>query len=141
VPGSGRGRFSLICVTDLAVALVALLERPGPDKATYEIDDAAPQGHDWADLAAAGGKAVGRPVRRLRVPQPLLLGLAGLSLLFAKVSGKAQVFTPGKLRELCHPDWVAKGPPLPASVDWRPRVGLEEGFAKTVAWYNAQGWL
>lgn len=141
VPGSGQGRFSLICVTDLAAALVAMMERPGPDSATYEIDDGAVQGHDWVALAAAGAKAFDRPVRRFRVPGGLLFALAFLPLLFAKVSGKAQVFTPGKVCELCHPDWVAKGPALPAAVDWQPRVTLEEGFAKTVAWYNAQGWL
>ena len=145
VPGWGRAgpraRFSLICVIDLAAALVALIEAQELGKGTFELDDGTPQGYDWPALAAAGGKAFGRPVRLWPMPRFLLFALAGLVQGAAKVSGKAQVLTPGKVREFCHDDWVAGENLLQEAVDWRPRLGLEEGFAETVAWYNAQGWL
>jgi hypothetical protein len=50
------------------------------------------------------------------------------------------IFTRGKAREILHGDWSVSlaelepgGPPA--------RIGLEQGFAQTVAWYRAHGWL
>jgi len=48
------------------------------------------------------------------------------------------MLTPGKARELFHPDWVARQPLLADHSDWRPTIRLTDGFADTIAWCRAQ---
>ena len=141
VPGKGTGRFSLIYVTDLAAALADLLEAPGLAADSFELHDGPSLGHDWLALARAAAKALGRPVRLLPVPRPLLFAAAGLAVALGRVTGKAAMLTPGKVREFCHDDWVARENLLESSIAWQPSVGLEEGFAEAIAWYKAEGWM
>jgi hypothetical protein len=57
----------------------------------------------------------------------------------AVLTGGRAIFGPGKARELLHPDWtVSEG----AFLD-RPKAvfDLSEGFAQSVVWYRANGWL
>ncbi|MDP4822723.1 MAG: hypothetical protein NWR47_02120, partial [Aestuariivirgaceae bacterium] len=44
----------------------------------------------------------------------------------------------GKLGELYHADWVARGPELPG---FAPQIGFARGFAETLAAYRDQGLL
>jgi acyl carrier protein len=71
VPGRGQGRFSLIYVEDLADAVVALLRHRIPP-GLYELHDGRPGGYDWSDMAAIAARAVGRPVRPVRLSAPVM---------------------------------------------------------------------
>jgi nucleoside-diphosphate-sugar epimerase len=42
------------------------------------------------------------------------------------------MLTPGKVRELTHPDWVCHDAPLRAATGWSPRIGLQEGMRLTI---------
>ena len=55
--------------------------------------------------------------------------------------GQTPRLTPDKLRELYHPDWVCRENPLAETAGWAPALTLDQGFAATVEWYRAQGWL
>ena len=75
------------------------------------------------------------------LPRPIvqMAGLAGGML--ARITGKAQILTVGKARELYHSDWVIAGVRLDATGQWKPRMTFESGFADTLRWYRAHGWL
>jgi len=97
-------------------------------------------------VVAAAGRLAGRPVRAITVPRALLRLAAALSTAGALVSGRPAVLSQGKVNEFGHPDWVCQpqppgAPSLSDCISWRPAVGLDEGFSKTVAWYKAAGWL
>jgi len=51
------------------------------------------------------------------------------------------MLTPGKVREILHPDWVCHDSRVTAVTGWRPRFALAEGFAQTIAWYRQNRWL
>lgn len=144
VPGSAQARFSLIYVEDLARALVSLVEHP--DAAAWDgeplpLDDGAEGGYAWSELAALAGRALGRRVRVLQLPPALLAPLAWGSAGVSRLTGKPAMISPGKLRELAWPDWVAKAQPQRLPSDGRPRVPFTEGFTLTLQWYEKQGWL
>lgn len=132
-----RSRFSLIHVDDLAELIRGLLDAPPWHGAVLEPDDGS-GGYGWDDLAQIAGSRLGRRVRTIAVPRPLLWPLAVLAQAGGAVLGRAPALTPGKLRELYHPDWVCRGT---APAGDRARVTFENGFAATLAWYKQNGWL
>lgn len=124
-------RFSVIDVTDLA-ALLADIARSGPGGPAPSI--LAPFGHralGWSDLGASAARVIGKPVRELVLPAPVLtLAGAGADLV-ARLSGRAQVFSRGKVREMRAGDWIGETPlvtPTPLDVTMRrclaPFLGL-----------------
>lgn len=147
---AGGGRFSMIYVDDLAAAAVAALAPDLPPRGLLEPDDGTAGGYGWAEVLAAAAGQAGRPLRALAVPRPLQRLAAGLSGAGALVTGRPAMLTQGKVNEIAHPDWVCRPRPLDAPggaaalsdcISWRPAVGLDEGFSRTMAWYKAAGWL
>jgi nucleoside-diphosphate-sugar epimerase len=135
-PNRPNARLSLIHVEDLAEALALALDRPLPS-AVCEIDDGQPGGYSHGDMAAAAAEALGRRVQPLRIPQ----GLIGTVASFNSLRRSAQILTPAKVRELFHPDWVARDRSLAAATGFAARYDLTEGFRHTIWWYRSRGWL
>lgn len=135
IPAAAEARFSLLHVEDLAKFLIARLA----DRTTglREIDDGRANGYGWPDLAKGAAETEGREPRLVFLPRWLLQGLSWpVSLLGAGLKLRVPL-TPGKVRELYHPDWVARG----ADAGLADAVQFEEGFRLTIAWYREQGWL
>jgi uncharacterized protein YbjT (DUF2867 family) len=140
VPLTGRGRAAMMYGADAgeAVAAAAL----GGGTGCFALADERPEGYEMAEILRAAAAAQGRaPWALLPVPGLVLRGLGGLNGALGTLSGRAVMFTAGKARELAHPDW-AVGPDelLPREV-YEPRTSLGVGFAESVSWYRAQGWL
>jgi hypothetical protein len=77
----------------------------------------------------------------IRVPRPALTAIAAGVELHRRVAGSLTALSLAKVPELYHPDWVARGPRLETRIDWKPGIDLAKGFADTLAWYRAIGWL
>lgn len=139
--GSHDQRVSLLHVDDLARGLVAASEGLVAPGKIYEADDGTKQGYAWRDLAKAAGHTLGFTPRIHLLPR-MVVRMAGLvGGIMAKATGKAQILTTGKARELYHTDWVIKGIRLDETGQWKPRIRFDEGFASTLRWYRAHGWL
>ena len=135
-------RASILYVEDVAAAVVETALRPPPD-GVYEVGDEKPDGHAWAEIAEALGRALSRsrPARRLRLPRPVLGSIAAAVESAGRLRGKAAMVTPGKIAEFFHPDFAARDNLFSEATDWRPATPLEQGFAKTVRWYQERGLL
>lgn len=129
LPVPPEGRASLIHVRDLAALLVALCEQAGDayKPAIWEVDDGTPGGLSHTDLAAAFGRALGRKVRAIPTPRPLLKGIGYLSRLILGAKAK---LTPDRARYMCHPDWVSNPAMKPPASFWSPQIGPDEGLAE-----------
>ncbi len=134
-------RISLLHVDDLARGLVSASEGLVEPGKIYEADDGRDNGYTWQELAKLAGHTLGFTPRVHLLPGKVV-GMAGLvGEMLARATGKAQVLTAGKARELYHPDWVIRGLRLDETGQWKPRIGFDEGFAGTLRWYRAHGWL
>jgi len=140
VPAGGRGRLSLIHVADLCAALMAMLIRP-PADGVYEIDDGAVGGYSLAEMAGVAAAVLGRPARVVGVPRLVMMGVAGVQQVVARVTGRPAILSPGKVREIFHHDWIVTDRRLAAALDFRPRFDLKDGFADTIQWYSRRKWL
>lgn len=132
VPAGSTGRFSLLYVDDLASAVARWLEAGAGLGRTFELDDGHAGGYDWATVLAVAGRVLrqGAPVRRLPVPLGLLSLAAVANLATARLVGYDPMLTPGKLREITHPDWLCDSSDFASTMDWRAAVRLEEGLAR-----------
>ncbi|MFN3592478.1 MAG: NAD-dependent epimerase/dehydratase family protein, partial [Thermaurantiacus sp.] len=144
VPIPAHGVAAMIFVTDLARAILALAEDLAGEArcsgGTFEIDDGA-GGHSQAKIAAAIGAAIGREVRALPVPRPLITAGALLDTLVSRMAGQLPSLSIDRARYLPHPDWSADSGPLRALGLWEPSTDLAEGMAETARWYRRQGML
>ena len=133
VPAAARGRFSLIHVEDLAEAVLRWLDADTGYGMTFELDDGHPSGYDWDTVLLLAARALrdGRPVRRVRVPTHLLGAAASANLRAARILGYAPMLTPGKLREIMHPDWLGDSRAFTHATGWHPSIDLESGLARS----------
>lgn len=134
IPGQSKARFSLVHVEDFA--LVVCEAATAKQTGVIEVDDMS-GGHDWHELAALNRKINNYPRHVVFLPRSLVTGVAIASELTSKLTGQSGMVNRGKVNELYHGDWVARG-------DGWPRdnpIGLAKGLAETVTWYRAHGWL
>jgi 2-alkyl-3-oxoalkanoate reductase len=138
-PANGPARLSLIHATDLAAACIAIVESDAVRGATLEIDDLHPGGYGWPDIAAALGEAVGRPVRLRRLPRCLFGAIAAASVCWSRAVGRPAMITPGKIRELWHPDWVSRTTELQDKIHWESQITVNKGFSEAAATFRDAG--
>jgi nucleoside-diphosphate-sugar epimerase len=135
IPGSPRSRFSLLHVGDLARLIAELIDED--PRGIHEIDDGTKGGYSWPDVLAIAEASAGRPIMPVYLPRGLTLAASYPAAAMARLVGRAAFFSPDKVRQLYHPDWVCRTSLLvPPSA-----IRFAEGFAETVRWYREQGWL
>ena len=139
LPGPATARLALAHVDDVVAAIVALAGRASRPP-LLAIGGARPEGYDWREILEAAAVAMGRHPRFLPVPAWCLRTAAAISEAVGLMAARPAVFTRGKAREILHGDWSVSQAEL-ASGGPPARIGLEQGFAQTVAWYRAHGWL
>lgn len=129
----GRGsRFSLLYVEDLARAVVAAVNADRISQVIFELDDGKREGYSWSEVIEIAARYREGWVLPLTVPESLLRGVAGVSEIFSRISGKAPMLTSAKVNELRHPDWVCDNTPIFRSLNWRPVVPFDVGLRKTL---------
>ncbi|TAJ85228.1 NAD(P)-dependent oxidoreductase [Reyranella sp.] len=139
-PWLSSARLSLIHVSDLAETLALAVER-SPERSIYEIDDGTAGAYSYADMARAAGAALGRQPWHVKVPRPIMAGIAVWNGLRQSLGGPTQILTQGKVAEIFHQDWSVHDRRLAAAIGFQPRYDLTAGFRDTVQWYRSQHWL
>lgn len=133
-----EGRISVIEVSDLARLLLATVPNPETRARIYEADDGTEGGWSHTSFGRAIGWAVGRNVRTLTAPAPVLRLAAKLDHLFR---GSGAKLTADRVSYFCHPDWVIDPALRPPAALWQPLTGTRDGLKATAQAYLAAGWL
>lgn len=138
--GAPGARVTVLHARDLAEAVAAAAEAEGP--LLWELSDACAEGRTWPEIAAAACRARGRTRRAVALPAALVRAAGRLGDLGARLPLlPPPILTSGKAREILHADWSVAPARRPPEALWRPRIDLDAGFAETVAWYRAAGWI
>lgn len=141
IPGPPESRLSFIHVDDFASAVLAVITARETLTGTFETDDGTVGGYGWSEIAEALAAAVGRPVRQITVPRPVLRAAGMLALATARITRKPLMLRPDKVNELRHPDWVCRDSRFQEVTGWHARFSAADGFMHAVAWYRAHGLL
>ena len=138
VPLPPRGSLSVIAVSDLCRLLLDCLDRRATITQMYEPDDGHAGGWSHAEFARLIGRAIGRRVLPLSVPERLL---RWVSTADARIRKERAKLTADRVAYFCHPDWTVSAAKRPPSDIWQPRIETAQGLADTAAWYRTEGWL
>lgn len=126
--GSNENRVSLVHVKDLIDAVVYLLEQEEHRQQIYELHDGYPGGYSWQDIINVVKRLSGRSIFNLRIPVSFVYLIAAINIALSKVFGSKPMLSPGKVRELTHPSWVADNSKISMDTGWNPKITLEEGL-------------
>jgi nucleoside-diphosphate-sugar epimerase len=124
---------------DLARALVAAATSASTLGGTYHAGHAEPV--TQRALAGAVGRAVGRPVRCVTLPEPVVRGVLGVAGAVARALGRAPLLDGDKANELLAPGWACTSAALRRDAGWAAEIPLERGLAETARSYREAGWL
>ncbi|MGA8993924.1 MAG: NAD-dependent epimerase/dehydratase family protein [Nocardioidaceae bacterium] len=135
VLGSGAALVDTTYIENAAAALVAAVESPVHGEALV-VSNGEPR--PVLDVLVGLCRAAGAPAPRHRLPVRAAR-LAGTAVDVAwRVSGRQDTppLTRFLVEQLTTAHWFDQHRTGEA-LDWRPRVGLDEGFARLAAWYAA----
>ena len=138
IPGDAAACYTLVHVRDLVRGLVAAAVRPEAPGEVFFLGH--PALHTARSVAAALGRAVGRPVRTVLVPRPVLYAAALAGDLGARL-GHPLPLDRSKYRELTSGGFACEVGKARRLLQLEPAIDLEEGFAETAAWYRDHGWI
>ena len=128
VPGETSARISLVHVTDLVTAVIACLQSDATRHQTMTLCDGRKNGYNWREMADIAGHVWDRKVRLWQVPTRILDWIAQINVYSARLTGRAPMLTPPKLRELRHPDWVVDNDTITEKTGWQPSIDLQKGL-------------
>jgi nucleoside-diphosphate-sugar epimerase len=94
-----------------------------------------------SDLPQLFGSALGRRIRTIRVPVPVLKAAAAISETWGRVGGNMPVFNRDKVKELTAAGWVCGWEKAQRDIGFRAGTGLADGLKETATWYREQKWL
>ncbi len=138
MPAGPSRTLSLCHVQDLVAALLAAGEADVPSGEIFHV--AGEGAFTWEQMGDALGAALGVRPKHARIPLPVLLALATIADAWGWVTGRANYFSRGKVREAAG-HWVCDTSKARRQLGVVPRVGLAEGAVITVKWYREAGWL
>jgi len=137
VLGPSDSRLSLLHIDDLVSAVLTWLETNCKQCAIFEIHDGKSGGYGWDEVIKTAERLRGRGIIRIPVPESLLTVIARCNLVGASVIGYQPMLTPGKIRELWHPNWVCDNRALTDAIGWNPHIQLEAGLLRTQDWSSS----
>ncbi|GJG87940.1 UDP-N-acetylglucosamine 4-epimerase [Gemmatimonadetes bacterium T265] len=135
--GAGDNVKSLSYVENLVDATLFLWDRPA---------GAAFEAYNWVEkpdftsgeIAAAISAALGRGAPRFRVPLGVAVALAAPFDLVIRLTGRNLPVSSARVRKLAADRTKFEADKVRAA-GFRPRVALDEGIRRMVAWYLAEG--
>jgi dihydroflavonol-4-reductase len=133
-----ESRISLIHVEDLIRGVISAAEK-GRVGETYFLTHPTPV--EASSLPQLFGSALGRRVRTIRVPGPVLNAAAALSETWGRVSGKMPIFNRDKVKELTAAGWICDWEKAEREIAFRAEVNLADGLLETARWYREQKWF
>ena len=91
--------------------------------------------HTMGEFVAALGAALGRRLRLLPVPRPLAWLAGEFGQLKWALTGKPQIMSRRKIRDLLQPRWTCSWEKARRELGYQEQIGLEVGLTGTIDWY------
>lgn len=130
---------SLVHVDDLVDGILAASEHSKSVGETYFIANTEPC--EWSNLGEIIAKALGRKTIRVTLPTWIAPVLAVGGEAISMLTRKPPLLGFDKIRELKQPGWMCSSKKITEQLGFKCEISLEEGMARTAAWYREQGWL
>ncbi len=145
VGGDGKGRLSLVAVTDLVECLILAAEkgeRLVPGVAGHGIYYVGAEDLATAELGHAIALALGKPQPRVLHLPAWSMQVAGVAgEIAARIRGRAGWVGRDKVREILAGSWTCSAAKARQQLGWTPAVPLALRLRETAQWYRDAHWL
>jgi len=132
-------QISLCYVQDIiqALLLASGFEKPGGE--IFFLSDG--HGYRLDEIGDIFAEAMEIHAYRVRIPSPVISGIASFSELLSRFSGKPPLINRGKVEEMVQRNWVCDITRAKTLLGFEPRTSLRDGVKLTYAWYRKENWL
>jgi nucleoside-diphosphate-sugar epimerase len=130
---------SLIHVGDLVRGFVMAGESPAAAGQTYFVS--SKDVYNWKQLGEITRKILGRRTLRIRIPEPIVYGIASGAEFFAMFSSKPALLNIEKGRDIVQNYWTCDASKAKRDFGFEEGTDIETGFRTTIDWYRMKGWL
>jgi len=130
--------LSFIYAKDLAEIVLRSIEKGKPGKAYLAAHEEVTS---MENLATTAKKILNKKTLKVHVPMFLLKGVAGVSELVQKLTGRYAAFNQEKVKELSSINWKCDIKLVKDELDYTPTTNLDEGLNHTLNWYKEEKWL
>jgi nucleoside-diphosphate-sugar epimerase len=131
--------LSYIDIDDAVAGIAAMADDTSDAHRTYFL--AASEQMDTEILWRAMSEAIGRRVRGVRVPRPVLRAASATSTVLSRIFGFTNQLDDKQYDQMVAPAFLCSSEALQEAHRWTPRVSLVESLAKSWNAYQADGWL
>jgi len=137
--GGGRMQLSLVYVGDVAAAALRCLGNSPAYGKTYHV--ASPEPCATRDLLREIAAVMNVRTVPIFIPLALLYPAALARELLARATGKPNILSRQKLKEMKAPGWVCSTDLIRRDLGFTADTRLRDGIARTITWYEQNGWL
>ena len=137
--GGGRMQLSLVYVGDVAAAALRCLGDPRAYGKTYHV--ASPEPCATRDFLREIASVMNVRAVPVFIPFALLYPAALGRELLARVTGKPNILSRQKLKEMKASGWVCSTDLIRRDLQFTAGTTLREGIARTIIWYEQNGWI
>ena len=137
---SGPNQHVSLCyVQDIVRAILLAAEAQTKSGEIFFLSD----GHDYRmeEIGDIFAQAMGITALRIRIPKPMIFGIAFFSEYFSKFSKRPPLINKSKVKEMVQRDWVCDITKAKTVLGFKPEVRLLEGARFTFEWYKKENWL
>jgi dihydroflavonol-4-reductase len=138
-PRNSDHHLSLCYVEDIVDGILSAVETKTKSGDVFFLSD----GKDYRvdEIGDIVARAMGINALRIRVPETLILGLAGFSETLSRLFRRPLLLTKDKAEEMIQRNWVCDITKAKTLLGFDPKVSLSEGAKLTFAWYKKEKWL
>lgn len=138
-PGTAEHWLSILHVDDVVAGIIAVATSDAAVLRSYFL--ASEQPLQWRQLGAAIAQAIGRSVRQVNVPAPVVRAAAVVGDVIGRVTGTAMLASSEKAALSRHPFWICSARRARMEIGFQERRSLPDAVASTYLWYRDHGWL
>lgn len=132
-------QLSYIDVDDAVAGIAAMMDDTSSEHRTYFLTARTPI--DTRMLWTAMSQAIGRRVRVVAVPRPVLRSASFAMTGLSKVFGFTNQLDAKQVDQMVAPAFLCTSAALEAAHAWTPRVSFTASLAKAWSGYRADGWI
>lgn len=131
---------SLIYIKDLIQGIVLAGESNISEGQIYFIT--SHQFYSWNEIMDTMKIALNKKrLLKIRIPNTLVLAIAGISDLFGRFSDKPPVFDYEKGIDFVQKYWICSPEKARRDLDFVSEISLEDGLTETAEWYKFMNWI
>jgi nucleoside-diphosphate-sugar epimerase len=139
LPGGENKRLNMVYVQDVVTGMILAAESSRSVGEIFFIGDN--QDHDWEEIGASVGRALGRRLLTIKISTLLLYLIGLLGQILTRLTGRTYPFSMANMRNFSQRRWILDISKARRLLGYEPAYPIERGMQETVAWYREQGWL